>query len=122
MSLPPIQLVPEDDTHRSPVGTGFANRISKHTGFKELSAGFMEFEEDTETDSWTAPYEEIMYVIKGSLTLRSPGGYEITAKEGQVASVEKGATLTYQAPAGTKLFFSLTPADWQARMAAEAGE
>jgi len=118
MSLPPIQLVPEDDTHRAPVGTGFANRISKHTGFKDLSAGFMEFLEDTETDPWTAPYEEIMYVIKGELTLRSDG-VEITAKEGEVASVEKGATLTYQAPAGTKLFFSLTPADWQERLAAE---
>ena len=123
LTHPPIQLLIENDEFRAPVGTGFANRMSRQSGFEDLSAGFMEFNDGDETPAWTAPYEEVMYVISGELILRSPGGHEVKAKQGEVVTVLKGAELTYQGTAGTKLFFALTPANWQENMAtADKGE
>ncbi len=110
---PTIALLPEDDEHRSPVGTGFANRLTRKIGFTDLSAGFMEFTESGEGDPWTAPYEEVLYVVSGRLDLRTPDGRHETGLPGDVLTIEKGATVTYDGSAGTKLFFALTPANWQ---------
>lgn len=116
----PIQLLADSDEHRAKVGTSMSNRMTRQCGFTELSAGFTDFTSGGETEPWTAPYEEVLYVISGRLDLRTSAGQHLTGHPGDVLTIEKGATVTYQGAPGTRLFFALTPANWMETTEARA--
>lgn len=108
----PIQLLREDEEFRAEVGTSIANRMSRQCGFKDLSVGFSDIVTGDETDPWTAPYEEALYVVTGELHLRTDQGQHLVGKPGDILTIEKGTTVTYQGTPGTRMVFALTPANW----------
>lgn len=70
------------------------------------------------TEPWTLPYEEVLHVLSGLLQFDAHGGSErrtVEVSEGQIVTLAEGATVTYSAEAGTRLYWSLVPQDWHSR-------
>ncbi|MBO9523120.1 MAG: DUF861 domain-containing protein [Nocardioidaceae bacterium] len=106
-----VRNLPFDAEFTARNGPAAIDRRSKPSGLTELSAGFLEFTETGATEPWTLPYEEVLYVIEGELTLTHEGT-DIVAKTGDLVTLEKGATVVYAGTQGTRLLFSLVPANW----------
>lgn len=106
-----VRNMPFDAEFTASNGPLAIDRRSKPSGLRELSAGFVEFTETGATEPWTLPYEEVLYVVQGELTL-THGEEQVVAQAGDLVTLEKGATVVYAGTAGTRLVFSLVPADW----------
>ncbi|MFT4008607.1 MAG: cupin domain-containing protein [Nocardioidaceae bacterium] len=110
-STSPVRNLPFDDTYTAADGPAGIDRRTKPSGLVELSAGFVTFETAGSTDPWTLPYEEVFYVIDGELTIHCDGA-AVVGRPGDVLTLEKGITVVYEGAAGTRVFFSLVPANW----------
>lgn len=110
---PRIQRLVDDPAQHVAIGESRAIRMTQHqTGFAELSAGLNWFTNDEVSPEWTTPYEEALYIIEGEVHLRTPDGLHVVGHAGDVLTIEKGTTVTYQGMPGSRLFFALTPANW----------
>lgn len=75
-----------------------------------LGCGVMEMEKTT--FPWTLEYDEIDYVISGSLTVY----YEqsaVTAGPGEVILIPKGSSILFSVPEKARFLYVTYPADWQ---------
>ncbi|MGG5373187.1 cupin domain-containing protein [Enterococcus sp. AZ196] len=75
----------------------------------DIRAGFLEI--DHSQFDWELPYEEIDYVISGTLEMTIEG-VKYTAHPGDVVFVPKGSKVTWASPDKVKLFYATYPANW----------
>lgn len=80
-----------------------------------MSAGFLTIEESS--FEWELGYEEIDYVIEGTLTI-TINGKEFTAYPGDVIYVPSGSKVIWGSPDKAKLFYTTYPANWSEVMEA----
>lgn len=75
-----------------------------------LGCGIMEMEQTT--FPWTLQYDEIDYVIEGSLTIY----YEdraVTAGPGELLLIPKGSSILFSVAEKARFLYVTYPADWQ---------
>lgn len=85
----------------------FQEIISKEES--HISAGFLEI--DHSNFDWELTYEEIDYVIDGTLTI-AIDGTTYTATAGDVVFVPKGSKVTWGSPDKARIFYATYPANW----------
>lgn len=76
---------------------------------KRLGCGIMEMK--TTTFPWTLNYDEIDYVIKGSLSIKI-GNEIVTAKEGELILIPKGSSIEFSVSEYARFLYITYPADW----------
>jgi ethanolamine utilization protein EutQ len=91
---------PDADVH-------FQELVSKDES--QMSAGFLEI--DHSSFEWNLTYEEIDYVIEGTLTV-TIDGKTYTANAGDVLFVPKDTTVVWGSPDKAHVFYSTFPANW----------
>lgn len=74
-----------------------------------MSAGFLTIEKSS--FEWELCYEEIDYVIEGTLTI-TINGKTFTANAGDVLYVPSGSKVVWGSPDKAKIFYTTYPANW----------
>ena len=74
-----------------------------------ISAGFLVIENSS--FDWELTYEEIDYVIEGTLTV-TIDGTTYTAHAGDVLFVPSGSKVTWGSPDKARVFYATYPANW----------
>ena len=103
-------------TERDRLDTGTAgHQVFTHDLFTleespRLGAGVMEMR--ATTFPWTLQYDEIDYVLEGTLSIRS-GGQTVTAGPGEMILIPKGSAIEFSAPDYARFLYITYPADWQ---------
>lgn len=115
ISNEPVRLMPFNAEFTAENGPIKVDRRSKPSALTELSAGFVTFPDGGRSEPWTLPYEEVLYVIEGTLTLHV-GDEAVVAETDELVTLENGATVVYEGTPGTRVLFSLVPADWLEKM------
>jgi len=64
------------------------------------------------TFPWTLEYDEIDYVISGSLTIED-GANRITAGPGELILIPRGSQIRFSVPEHARFLYVTYPADWQ---------
>lgn len=109
--VPQVQVTEADR-----LDTGDAkHRVYTHDLFSlsespRLGCGVMEMEKTT--FPWTLEYDEIDYVISGSLTVY----YDktaVTAGPGEVILIPRGSSILFSVPDRARFLYVTYPADWQ---------
>ncbi|MEG0297377.1 MAG: cupin domain-containing protein [Clostridium sp.] len=85
----------------------FQELISKEES--QMSAGFLTIEDSK--FEWELTYEEIDYVIEGTVTVEI-NGKTYTANEGDVLFVPKNSKVVWGSPNKARLFYTTYPANW----------
>lgn len=75
-----------------------------------LGTGIMEMR--STTFDWTLSYDEIDYVIEGTLSIHC-GSRTVTAGPGEVILIPKGSTIQFSVPDYARFLYVTYPADWQ---------
>lgn len=94
-----------------------SHRVYTHDLFSltespRLGAGLMEMQETA--FPWHLDYDEIDYVIEGSLTVEF-GTRAVTAGPGQVILIPKGSSIRFSVPEFARFLYVTYPADWQSQ-------
>lgn len=92
-----------------------SHRVYTHDLFSlsespRLGAGLMEMR--ATTFPWELHYDEIDYVIEGSLTVEF-GTHAVTAGPGQVILIPRGSSIRFSVPEFARFLYVTYPADWQ---------
>lgn len=92
-----------------------SHRVYTHDLFSltespNLGCGIMEMERTT--FPWTLRYDEIDYVISGSLTIYQ-GDKAVTAGPGEVLLIPKCSSILFSVPDKARFLYVTYPADWQ---------
>lgn len=95
------------DTGDSEVKAYYQELVSKEES--KMSAGFLTIENSR--FDWELTYEEIDYVIEGTLTVEI-NGKTFTAYPGDVLFVPSGSKVVWGSPDKTKIFYTTYPANW----------
>ena len=74
-----------------------------------LGAGVMEL--DHASLDWTLTYDEIDYVIEGTLEIVIEGR-KVTAGPGEVILIPKNTSITFSTPDKARFFYVVYPANW----------
>jgi ethanolamine utilization protein EutQ len=74
-----------------------------------IGAGIMEL--DHTSLPWTLTYDEIDYVISGTLEIITDGR-KVTAREGGVLLIPKGSSITFSTPDHVRFLYVVYPANW----------
>jgi len=110
----PLQEICVSEADRLQTGDP-AHRVYTHDLFSleespRLGCGIMEMERTS--FPWTLAYDEIDYVISGTLTVRS-GGRSVTAGAGELILIPKGSSIVFSAQERARFLYVTYPADWQ---------
>ncbi len=112
-----VRVIPQNPDNCVAFGPTTSDRRTTDSRLSQLGAGFLTFDEDGSSEPWTLPYEEVLYVVSGTVRLvvgpASERPEEIVAVEGDVVVVPRGSTVRYGGDEGTRLFWSLVPQDWR---------
>jgi Ethanolamine utilization protein len=95
------------DTGNPDANVHFQEIVNKDES--HMSAGFLEI--DHSSFDWELTYEEIDYVIEGTLEVTIKGT-KYTAHAGDVVFVPKNSKVTWGSPDKAKLFYATYPANW----------
>lgn len=90
------------------------NRCVATTERTALGGGVMRFATDDQLGPWTLSYDEVFYVVAGTLSLAT-AAETVELGPGEIGLLESGTTVTYHGTAGTTAFYALTPRDWEAK-------
>lgn len=74
-----------------------------------LGCGVMEL--DHTTFQWNLTYDEVDYVIEGTLEIIIDGR-KVTAKAGQIIFIPKNTKISFSTPDKTRFVYICYPADW----------
>ncbi|KRL56105.1 cupin domain-containing protein [Furfurilactobacillus rossiae] len=77
-----------------------------------LGAGLMTMKEST--FDWTLHYDEVDYVIEGSLSVIGSRG-KVTATPGQLILIPKESKIKFSAPQSARFIYITYPADWESQ-------
>ena len=80
-------------------------------GLKDLGGGILRFDNGGTGEPWKLPYEELLYVISGTLRLKFDGQV-LTAVPGDVITIPRGSEVVYEGDPGTTAFYALAPSTW----------
>jgi len=111
VKLPAVRVTEADR-----LDTGSAShRVYTHDVFSleespRLGCGIMEMERST--FPWTLQYDEIDYVISGSLTILC-GERSVTAGPGELLLIPKGSSIQFSVPEQARFLYVTYPADWK---------
>lgn len=94
-----------DSSHRV-----YTRDLFSLTESPRLGCGIMEMERTT--FPWSLRYDEIDYVISGSLTIYQ-GDKAVTAGPGEVLLIPKDSSILFSVPDKARFLFVTYPADWQ---------
>ena len=113
VKLPQIKIT---DSDRLNTGDP-AHRVYTHDLFSleespRLGCGIMEMQQTT--FPWRLHYDEIDYVISGSLTVYF-GETAVTAGPGEVILIPKGSSIRFSVPDHARFLYVTYPADWQSQ-------
>lgn len=75
-----------------------------------LGCGVMEMKETT--FNWTLNYDEIDYVIDGTLSILV-SGEKVTAHAGELILIPKGSVIQFSVPEYARFIYVTYPADWE---------
>ncbi len=109
-AVPSVRTGPADrldtgnDSHRV-----FTHDLFSLEESPRLGCGIMEMEETT--FDWTLNYDEIDYVIEGTLTIIK-NGKSVTAGPGEVILIPKGSSIQFSVPGKARFLYVTYPADW----------
>ncbi|MDQ8758827.1 cupin domain-containing protein [Streptococcus ruminantium] len=95
------------DTGTPGAKVGFQELVGQHES--KMSAGFLTI--DQSKFAWKLPYEEIDYVISGTVTVEIDG-QTFVAREGDVLFVPSGSNVVWGSPDNAKLFYTTYPSNW----------
>ncbi len=95
------------DTGDPSVKAYYQELVSKEES--HISAGFLVI--DHSSFEWELTYEEIDYVIEGTLTV-TIDGKTYTAKAGDVLFVPSGSKVIWGSPDKARVFYATYPANW----------
>jgi len=92
-----------------------AHRVYTHDLFSlaespRLGVGLMEMEKTT--FPWRLEYDEVDYVIEGTLHILA-GGDRLTAGPGELIFIPKGSEIRFSVPERARFLYVTYPADWQ---------
>lgn len=74
-----------------------------------LGCGIMEL--DSTTLDWTLNYDEIDYIIEGTLQIIIDGK-TISASQGEIIYIPKDSSITFKAEGKTRFMYVVYPANW----------
>lgn len=74
-----------------------------------LGCGIMEM--DRTAFEWTLTYDEVDYIIEGTLEIIIDGR-KVTAKAGQIIFIPKNTHITFSTPDKTRFMYVCYPANW----------
>ncbi|MDB0438867.1 cupin domain-containing protein [Clostridioides difficile] len=77
-----------------------------------LGCGIMEMKETT--FDWTLNYDEVDYIIEGTLDILIDGR-KITASEGELILIPKGSSIKFSVPNYARFIYVTYPADWESQ-------
>lgn len=76
-----------------------------------FGGGFFRFEGDAEQANWTLPYDEIILVLEGELTVVTHKE-TVIVKAGGTVCLRHGTWTTIRGKRGTRAFYTTFPRDW----------
>ena len=76
---------------------------------ERLGCGIMEMKDTT--FNWTLNYDEIDYVIEGTLKIIM-NGKSVTADAGELILIPKGSSIQFSVPGYARFLYVTYPADW----------
>lgn len=103
-------------TEADRLDTGDAShRVYTHDFFSlshspRLGVGMMQIEKST--FPWTLHYDEVDYVLEGTLIIRTEHG-EVTAHPGEGILIPRGSSIHFSAPNFARFLYVTYPADWK---------
>lgn len=108
--VPQIKVTEEDrmDTGK-PGDNVYTKDLFSLSESPRLGCGIMEMK-DTTFD-WTLNYDEIDYVIEGSLSIII-NGKTVTAGPGELILIPKGSSIKFSVPNYSRFIYVTYPADW----------
>ncbi|MDF1617485.1 cupin domain-containing protein [Petrocella sp. FN5] len=74
-----------------------------------LGCGVMEM--DASTFDWTLKYDEVDYIIEGTLEIII-GDRKITGEKGDIIFIPKNTSIKFSAPGHTRFLYVVYPANW----------
>lgn len=95
------------DTGTPGAKVGFQELVSQHES--KMSAGFLTI--DHSTFAWKLPYEEIDYVISGTVSVEIDG-QTFVGRAGDVLFVPAGSDVVWGSPDNAKIFYTTYPSNW----------
>ena len=95
------------DTGNLESKVGFQELVSKDES--KMSAGFLTI--DHSSFAWKLPYEEIDYVISGTVSVEIDGQTYV-GREGDVIFVPSGSDVVWGSPDCAKIFYTTYPSNW----------
>lgn len=95
------------DTGQPGVKASYQELVHKEES--DMSAGFLTIENSR--FAWELTYQEIDYVIEGTLTI-TVNGKTYTAYPGDVLFVPSGANVIWGSPDKARIFYTTYPANW----------
>lgn len=109
----PVPRIGVEETDRMDTGNA-AHKVYTHDLFsleesRRLGCGIMEMEQTT--FDWTLNYDEIDYVIEGTLTIHGQEG-SVTAGPGEIILIPKGSKIQFSVPQKARFLYVTYPADW----------
>ena len=110
VKVPLVRTTPEDRLDTGNV----RDQVYTHDLFSlaespRLGCGVMEMENTT--FDWTLNYDEIDYVIDGTLTILK-NGKSVTAGPGEIILIPKGSTIQFSVMGKARFLYVTYPADW----------
>lgn len=109
-AVPKIQVSEADRMDTGHTGDQvFTHDLFSLSESPRLGCGIMEMERTT--FDWTLNYDEIDYVIDGSLTINI-GGKRVTAGPGEIILIPKGSKIQFSVPQSARFLYVTYPADW----------
>lgn len=110
VEVPFIKTAPSDrlDTG-NPADTVYTHDLFSLEESPRLGCGVMEMERTT--FDWHLDYDEIDYVMEGSLTIIKNGNC-VTAGPGELILIPKGSSIQFSVPGKARFLYVTYPADW----------
>lgn len=108
-----VPMVKVDESNRLDTGTPSDIVYTKDLFTLEesprLGCGVMEMTKTT--FDWTLNYDEVDYVIEGSLSINI-NGRRVTAGPGELILIPKGSSIQFSVPDYARFIYVTYPADW----------
>ena len=108
-----LPAVTVDESNRLNTGKGedivYTKDLLTLTESPRLGCGLMEMKETT--FDWTLTYDEIDYVIEGTLEIIIDGR-KVAASAGEVIFIPKNTKIQFSVPAYARFLYVTYPADW----------
>lgn len=112
VKVPEIKVSEADrmDTKGSITDKVYTKDLFSLTESPRLGCGIMEMKETT--FHWNLNYDEIDYVIEGTLSIII-NGKAVTAEQGSIIYIPKGSQIQFSVPQSARFLYVTYPADWE---------